>query len=211
MSQRWRLGIVLGLLAAAAGVAYGTPPVPEREGSGVLESLPTTLAGWTATDGVPASLLPPDPREMVAVRRTYRSGQRIAWVSVALFTRQDDPLRRVSVNRIYPEQQVALVEPVDITVALDGSSPTTLRARVIHRGRERQAIVYWHQIQRRTYGSEYAFRLALMRRVLVARRGDSALVRIAVPIDQMDLARSLGSIVELGPPLHAALAGMLSE
>jgi EpsI family protein len=148
---------------------------------------------------------------MVAVRRTYRSGQRIAWVSVALFTRQDDPLRRVSVNRIYPEQQVALVEPVDITVALDGSSPTTLRARVIHWGRERQAIVYWHQIQRRTYGSEYAFRLALMRRVLVARRGDSALVRIAVPVDQMDLARSLGSIVELGPPLHAALAGMLSE
>ena len=212
MSNNWRLGIVLGLLAGAAGVAYGTPPVPEREGPGVLDRLPTTLAGWTATDGVPESLLPPDPRERAAVRRTYRSGQRIAWISVALFTRQDDPLRRVSVNRIYPEQQVALVEPVDITVALDGPSPTTLRARVIHRGREQQhAIVYWHQIQRRTYGSEYSFRWALMRRVLVARRGDSALVRIAVPVDQMDLARSLGSIVELGPPLHAALAGMLSE
>lgn len=211
MSNRWRLGIVLGLLAGAAGVAYGTPPVPESETPGVLDRLPTSLAGWTATDGIPESLLPPDPRERAAVRRTYRSGQRIAWVSVALFTRQDDPLRRVSVNRIYPEQQVALVEPVDITVALDGSSPTTLRARVIHRGRERHAIVHWHQIQRRTYGSEYAFRLALMRRVLVARRGDSALVRIAVPVDQMDLARSLGSIVELGPPLHAALAGMLSE
>jgi EpsI family protein len=211
VSNRWRLGIVLGLLAGAAGVVYGTPPVPEREGPGVLDRLPTTLTGWTATDGIPESLLPPDPRERAAVRRTYRSGQRIAWISVALFTRQDDPLRRVSVNRIYPEQQVALVEPVDITVALDGSSPTTLRARVIHRGSEQHAIVYWHQIQRRTYGSEYWFRWALLRRTLVARRGDSILVRIAVPVDQADRSRSLGSVAELGPPLHAALARILSE
>lgn len=211
MRNSWRLGIVLGLLTGAAGVVYGTPPVPERAGPDVLDRLPTTLTGWTATDGVPDSLLPPDPRERAAVRRTYRSGQRIAWISVALFTRQDDPLRRVSVNRIYPEQQVALVEPVAITVALDGSSPTTLRARVIHRGSEQHAIVYWHQIQRRTYGSEYSFRWALMRRTLVARRGDSVLVRIAVPVDQADLSRSLGSVAELAPPLHAALAGILSE
>jgi EpsI family protein len=211
VSNGWRLGIVLGLLAGAAGVVYGMPPVPELGTPGMVDRLPTTLAGWTATDGIPESLLPPDPHEMAAVRRTYRSGERTAWISVALFTGQDDPRRRVSINHVYPDRQVALVEPVDITVALDGSSPATLRARVIARGRERHAIVYWHQIQRRTYGSEYAFRLALMRRVLVARRGDSALVRIAVPVDQMDLARSLGSIVELGPPLHAALAGMLRE
>jgi len=211
VSNRWRLGIVLGLLVAAAGVVHGTPPVPEREGPGVLDGLPTTLTGWTGTDGVPESLLPPDPREKAAVRRTYRSGQRIAWISLALFTRQDDPLRRVSINRIYPEQQVALVEPVDITVALDGSSPTTLRARVIHRGSEQHAIVYWHQIQRRTYGGEYWFRWALMRRTLVARRGDSILVRIAVPVDQANLSRSLGSVAELGPPLHAAVAGILRE
>jgi EpsI family protein len=211
VSNRWRLGIVLGLLAGAAGVAYGTPPLPEREGPGVLDRLPTTLSGWTATDGIPESLLPPDPSERAAVRRTYRRGQRIAWISVALFTRQDDPLRRVSVNRIYPEEQVALVESVAITVALDGSSPTTLHARVIHRGSERHAIVYWHQIEHRAYGSEYWFRWALMRRTLVARRGDSILVRIAVPVDQADLARSLGSVAELGPPLHAALAGILSE
>ncbi len=211
MSNRWRLGIVLGLLAGAAGLVYGTPPLPASETPGSLDRLPTALSGWTGTDGIPESLLPPDPHEMTAVRRTYRSGQRIAWISVAVFTRQDDPLRRVSVNHIYPEQQVALVEPADITVALGGSSPTTLRARVIHRSGEQHAIVYWHQIQRRTYGSEYAFRWALMRRILVARRGDSVLVRIAVPVDQTHPARFLGSIVELGPPLHAALAGMLSE
>ncbi len=212
MSTNWRLGIVLGLLAAAAGVVCGAPPVPDSEKPGVLDRLPTTLAGWTATDGVPESLLPPDPHEMAAVRRTYRSGQRIAWISVALFTRQDDPLRRASVNRIYPEQHVALVEPVDLIVALDGSSPTALPASVIHRGGQQHAVVYWHQIGRRAYGSEYWFRWALMRRTLVARRGDSVLVRIAVPVNQTDwLARSLGAVAELGPPLYAALADTLSQ
>lgn len=208
MTNCWRFGIVLGLLAGAVGVVYGTPPVPERETAGMLDRLPTALAGWTATDGIPESLLPPDPREMAAVRRTYRSGQRLAWISVALFTRQDEPVRRASINYIYPARRVALVEPVDITVALEGSS---LRVRVIHRGSEQRAIVYWHQIERRTYGDEYSFRWALMRRLIVARRGDSVLVRIAVPVDQTGLGPSLGSVAEIGPPLHAALARILSE
>jgi EpsI family protein len=209
--NRWRLGIVLGLLAGTAALVDWTPPVPASETPARIDRLPMTLGGWTATEGVPGLLLPPDPHEMAGVRRTYRSGQRRAWISVAVFTGQANPMRRVSVNHIYPEQQVARVEPADIAVVLDGSSPTTLRARVIHRGGEQHAIVYWHQIQRRTYDGEYAFRWALMRRVLVARRSDSALVRIAVPVDQINLARSLSGIVELGPPLHAALARILSE
>lgn len=211
MSNGWRLGIVLGLLAGAAGMAYGRPAVPERATLDMADGLPTTLAGWTATDGVPESLLPRDPHEIAAVRRAYRRGERTVWISAALFTGQDDPRRRVSINHLYPDRQLALVEPAAITVALDGSSPTTLHARVVHRGRERHAIVYWHQIEHRIYGDEYSLRWALLRRILVARRGDSVLVRIAVPVDQADLSGSLGSVAELAPPLHAALAGILSE
>jgi EpsI family protein len=211
VSNGWRLGIVLGLLAGAAGMAYGRPSVPERATPDMADRLPTTLAGWTATDGVPESLLPRDPHEVATVRRTYRRGERTVWISAALFTGQDDPQRRVSINHLYPDRQLALVEPAAITVALDGSSPTTLHARVVHRGRERHAIVYWHQIEHRMYGGEYSLRWALVRRILVARRGDSVLVRIAVPVDQADLSRSLGSVAELAPPLHAALAGILSE
>jgi len=210
VTNRWRFGIVLGLLAVAAGIVYGTPPLAEREAPGTLDKLPAVLAGWTATDGAPESLLPPDPHEMAAVRRTYRSGGRVAWISVALFARQDEPARRASINHVYPERQVALVEPVAITMALEGSSPT-LRARVIHRGSEQRAIVSWHQIGDRIYADEYSFRLALMRRVLVARQGDSVLVRIAVPIDQGSRGSSLASVAELGPPLHAALTRILGE
>lgn len=123
-----------------------------------------------------------------------------------MFTRQDDPLRRASINRIYAEEHVALVERVDLAVALDGSSPTALPAMVIHRGGRQLVVVYWHQLGRRAYGSEYWFRWALMRRILVTRRGDSVLVRIAVPVNQTDgLSRSFEVVAELGPPLYAAM------
>jgi hypothetical protein len=170
--MRRRLGIVLGLLAGAAAVAYGASPLPEREVSSRLDAVPTALAGWTATDGAPESVLPPDPRAATAIRRTYRSRERIAWISVARFTRQDAPARRASVDYIYPEREVTLAKSVEIMVPLEGSSALR-RARVIHRGGEQHAVVYWHQIERRTYGDGYSFRWALMRRTIFDRRGDS--------------------------------------
>ncbi len=212
MSEGWRLGIVLGLLAATAGVVYVAPPVLDRGNPIVLYGLPTTLAGWTATDGVPEPLLPPDPHEMATVRRAYRNGQRIAWISVAMFTRQDDPVRRASIDRIYPQQHVALVERARLTVVLDGSVPTALPAVVIHRAGQQLMVVYWHEIGRRAYGSEYWFRWALMRNILFARRGDSVLVRIAVPVSQTEgVSRSLAAVTELVPSLYAALADALSQ
>lgn len=208
--MRRRLGIVLGLLAGAAAVAYGASPLPEHEVSSRLDTVPTALAGWTATDGAPESVLPPDPRAATAIRRTYRSRERIAWISVARFTRQDEPARRASVDYIYPEREVTLAKSVEIMVPLEGSSALR-RARVIHRGGEQHAVVYWHQIARRTYGDGYSFRWALMRRAIFDRRGDSVLVRIAVPLDRTDRDAALAGIAELGPPLHAALARLLGE
>jgi hypothetical protein len=129
---------------------------------------------------------------------------------VARFTRQDEPARRASVDYIYPEREVTLAESVEIMVPLEGSSALR-RARVIHRGGGQHAVVYWHQIARRTYGDGYSFRWALMRRAIFDRRGDSVLVRIAVPLDRMDRDAALAGIAELGPPLHAALARLLGE
>jgi EpsI family protein len=208
--MRRRLGIVLGLLAGAIAVVYGAPPLAEHEPSRRLDRLPTVLAGWTATDGAPASALPADPRAVTVVRRTYRSGERVAWVSVALYRGQDEPARRASVDYIYPERQVTLAESVEITVPLEGGF-SLRRARVIHRGAERLAVAYWHQIERRPYPDGYSFRWALMRRIIFERRGDSVLVRIAAPLDRPDPDAALAGIAELGPPLHAALARLLGE
>lgn len=200
--MRARLIAVLALLALAAGAIVLTPRVRECPRAAPLEGLPTILAGWTDADGIPDETLPIDPSEVAAVRRTYRSGPRVAWVSVALFTRQDDPERRASINRIYPEQDVSRVE----RAALPGASPRP-NAVVVSRRDRRVVVAYWYQIAGRTYASETRFRLALMREILLARRGDSLLARVAVPVAPDGIAASLASASELAAALRLALVG----
>lgn len=212
MSSAGRLGVVLGLLASVAGAMHGLPPVRDREAPALAHVLPSTLGAWTATDGVPEAVLPLDNHEAAAIRRTYRDGQRVAWISVALFTHQDEPLRRASVQHIYPETHVARIEPADLTMALDGRNPTTVPARLIHRGGRQHVVAYWYQIEGHAYGSDYWYRWALVRRILLDRRADSLLVRIAVPVDRAQgLSSSLSVAAELGPRLYLALADSFRE
>ena len=212
MSPAGRLGVVLGLLASVGGVVHWLPPVRDREAPALEEVLPKMLGAWAATDGIPEDVLPFDDHEAGAVRRTYRDGGRVTWISVARFTHQDEPLRRVSVQHIYPETHVARIEPAGLTMALDGVRPTTVPARLIHRGGRRQFVAYWYQIGGHVYGNDYWYRWALVRRILLARRGDSLLIRIAVPVDRdQGPSRALSDAAEFGPPLYAALAGTFSE
>jgi EpsI family protein len=199
---RARLIAVLALLVLAAGAIVLTPRVRDCPRAAPLEGLPTILAGWTDADGIPDETLPIDPSEVAAVRRTYRSGPRVAWVSVALFTRQDDPERRASINRIYPERDVSRVE----RAALPAASPRP-NAVVVSRRDRRVVVAYWYQIAGRTYASETRFRLALMREILLARRGDSLLARVAVPVAPDGIAASLASAAELAAALRLALVG----
>jgi EpsI family protein len=193
-----RLAVVLGLLAVTAGVMYVTPSVRECPRPPALDALPAVLAGWTGVEGVPDWVLPVDASETAAVRRTYRSGRRVAWVSVALFTRQDEPERRASVNRIYPEKDVSMVERVALP---------SIAAVLVSAPDRRFVVAYWHQIGDRMYASESGFRLALMRDVLFARRADSLLVRIAVPVGPEGVPTALTAAAELMGALQDALAG----
>jgi EpsI family protein len=210
MGTGWRLGVTLALLAAGASVVYLVPPVNGSVNPVGLYALPLTLGAWTGAEGAPNDALPVDPNEQVAVRRTYRSGPRFAWLSVAHFAGQDEEARRASVNRIYPQRGVSLIQPVPFSVTPDGASARAiaLPAVVIHLDGRRLIVVYWHQIGRRAYGSEYGFRLALMRNIIFLRRADALLVRIAVPAAADSQVReSLDAAGQLAAPLYAALTG----
>lgn len=193
-----RLAMVLGLLVVTAGAGYVTPSVRECPSPPALDALPVALAGWTGADGIPEGVLPVDASETAAMRRTYGSGRSVAWVSVALFTRQDEPDRRASVNRIYPEKDVSMVERVDLP---------PIAAVVVSGPARRFVVAHWHQIGGRMYASGPGFRLALMRDILFARRGDSLLVRIAVPVGPEGVPAALTTAAELTRALEGALAG----
>jgi EpsI family protein len=205
----WRLGVTLSLFASVAGVLHFVPPVRGAVQPVSLYALPTTLGAWTGADGAPEEALPSDPNEKISVRRSYHSGNHLAWVSVALFVDQDDETRRASVNKIYPQRGVSLIQPLPLTMVLDGppASPTALPAVVVHQGSQRLVVVYWHQIGNQVYGNEYRFRLALMRDIIVARRADALLVRIATSADsQSQEADGLAALARLAPLLYAELA-----
>jgi len=204
----WRLGVTLGLFASVAGVLHFVPPVRGAVQPVSLYALPTTLGAWTGADGAPEEALPSDPNEKVSVRRSYHSGNHLAWVSVALFVAQNDETRRASVNKIYPQRGVSLIEPLSLTVVLNGpsASPITLPAVVVHQGAQRLIVMYWRQIGTQVYGNEYRFRLALMRDIIFARRADTLLVRIATSADsQSQVADGLAALARLAPTLYAEL------
>lgn len=208
MRVGWRLVVALSLFASAAGLLHFAPPVSSAVHPASLYALPTTLGAWTSTDGAPEETLPSDPNEKSAVRRTYRNGLQVAWVSIGLFGGQHDDARRASINKVYPQTRVSLIEPVPLTVSLNGpsASPVALPAVTLHQDSRQLVVVYWHQIGRQTFGSEYRFRLALTREILFARRADSILVRIAVPgSDRSGTAQALETLSILAPLLYTAM------
>ena len=204
----WRLGVTLILFAAGAIVLRMAPPVKSAVSPVSLYAVPLTLGTWVGVEGVPEEILPQDPNERISVRRTYRNGNHLAWVSVALFVGQDDDARRASINKIYPQRGASLIEPVSFAVPLDGSAagPITLPAVIVHRDSRRLLVAYWHQIGNRVYGNEYRFRIALMRDVIFARRADALLVRIATPAGPApQVADDLAVVAGLARSVYAAL------
>lgn len=208
MRLGWRLGVTLLLFALGALALHMPLSMQDGVRPSSLYALPVTLGTWTSADGAPEETLPVDPNERSAVRRTYRNGSQVALVSVALFAGQNSEARRASVNKIYPQKNVSLIQPLSLTVPLNGpsASPVALPAVALHQNSQRLVVVYWHQIGRQTFGSEYRFRLALVREILFARRGDSILVRIAVPgTDPSGIAEALATVSTLAPLLYTAM------
>jgi len=218
----WRLVVILSLFAAAAACLYTSPAVTSAMNPVSVYAVPTRLGAWTGADGVPDDILPVDPNERASVRRTYHRGDHIAWVSVALFIGQDSEIRRASINRIYPQRSVSRIEPVSFVAPLNGeaASPIALPAVIIHQDSRQLLIAYWHQIGVHVYGNEYGFRIALMRDIVLARRADSMLIRIAVPTGPKPrLATDLAMVGRLASELYTTFnpnaqrseAGVLSN
>jgi EpsI family protein len=208
MKMGWRLGMTLMLFGAGAAVLHLAPPVKAAVNPVLLFALPMTLGEWSGADGVPDDILPRDPSEKLSVRRTYRGGGHVAWVSVSLFVGQDEEARRGSINKIYPQRNVTLIEAVPFTARLGGPSvsPVTLPAVLVHQESERLLVAYWHQIGNSVYGSEYGYRLALMRDLIFTRQADTLLIRIATPASRgRPAADDLAVVTSLAPSVHAAL------
>lgn len=205
--------VVLALVAGAVLAIQSASAIRERGSDGGLPHLSADVAGWQSSYGAPDWALPADPRETDARRRTYRKGSAEACVSVALFTRQGEPRRRASLDRIHPEKGVSRIEQLRVAVALNGSprSAVDVPALLLHHDRQRVLIAYWHQRGGAVYGSQYRYRLAVLGDVLLRRPADATLVRIGVPLGASESVEGgRRTVAELAPALHAAVAGAMA-
>ena len=210
MKTGWRLAVILGLLTGTAAVLYLAPPVTSAVNPVAIYAVPAMLGPWSSVEGVPEEILPLDPNERASVRRTYRNGDRIAWVSVALFVGQDNAARQSSINKIFPERSASRIEPVSFAAKLNAAAESSIALPIviIHQDSRSLLVAYWHQIGARVYGSEYDFRLALMRDMVLTRRADSMLIRIAIPLDpKPPLAMDLTMVERLASALYVELGG----
>ena len=210
----WRLGVVLVIFGAAGAILHTATPVTSAVNPASLFSVPPQVGAWTSVDGVPDDILPLDPNEKLSVRRTYQRGPQTAWVSVALFVGQSDETRQASINKIYPQRNVSLLERMPVTVSL-GAPPaeaSRIPAVLVHQEAREFLVAYWHQIGGRVFGNEYRFRMALMRGLLFDRRADTLLVRIAAPAGkESQTTEALAAVSELGSAVHAALSAEFSR
>jgi len=210
----WRLGLVLVLLGATGVILHTATPVTSAVNPASLFSVPPRVGTWAGVDGVPEEILPLDPNEKLSVRRTYQRGPQVAWVSVALFVGQNDETRQASINKIYPQRNVSLVEQMPVTVSLDAppAGPVKIPAVLIHQESREFLVGYWHQIGGRVFGNEYRFRLALMQGLLFERRADTLLIRIAAPVGKKSqTGEALAAVSELGSAVYAALSAEFSR
>ena len=102
------------------------------------------------------------------------------------------------------------IESVAFAAPLNGpaSRPIALPAVIIRHDARELLVAYWHQIGTRVYGSEYGFRMALMRNIVWARRADSMLIRIATPWGPTpEVAMDRALVERLAAELYAGLGG----
>jgi EpsI family protein len=81
------------------------------------------------------------------------------------------------------------VKPAELPV----SGTTTIHANwmLTRKGESTQLVLYWYQIGNGTYAGEFAYRLKQLRRSVVERLSDGAVIRIAIPLRNGDEMRVL--------------------
>ncbi|MCS7173101.1 MAG: EpsI family protein [Armatimonadetes bacterium] len=181
------------LLSAAvlqAGLGQATP-LPEG-----LETLPRRMEGWTGSQEAP------DPDALARTRpgawlsRRYTDSQgRPVLLYIAYFAR--DFSRAQVQAACWGDCQVREVGPHRVRRL----GVEVNRALVVQHG-EPAVVLYWYQLGRRAVRDPYRAKLDQVRRALVERRSDGALVRVSAPVqsDQEEALRRAEAFLRAALP-----------
>ena len=183
MSKADRHLLTLFVLLAVTGAAIALPrEATQLSRAAYLDQLPLELGGWRATAGGSDEILPPDPRTIDSLHRTYSDGTVTVWLAISRYPGRNDPRQRPSVNRVVLERGASSVTRDLLTVTPNGDPTRAIRVNrvMLERPGRSISVFYWYQLGRTAIVSDYRLRLRLFWDSLLERHEPLVLVRVAI-------------------------------
>lgn len=173
--------VALALLTAAGALALVPAPVRDVPLAEPLDSLPTSLGGWRASNTGEPRILAADLNVPERFRRAYERADDTVWVSIDYYPSQTENRRPAGRELLFPGRGWANLSEQQLSLPAGGALPHSIPANLVlmEAASGRLAILYWYQLQARSIGSDHWYRAVLLYNRLFRHRTDGALVRIA--------------------------------
>jgi EpsI family protein len=177
----WPFAAVVAILSLTLAASAYTERRHPQSLARPLKDIPTTLAGWNFNQEAP---LPPSTLKLLVlsdyVSRIYTKSNQFLSLFIAYYAEQRSGESMHSPKHCLPGNgwEIWQYGSVDVPV---GNTRVTVNKYSIHKGAEREIVLYWYQSGSRIIASEYVGKFLLMRDAVVDGRTDGALVRIILP------------------------------
>jgi EpsI family protein len=177
---RWWAALVI--LLAAGAFEYALPSSESPAPRAALQSLPMSVAGWTAQD------YRIEPRLVAAssvdayLNRVYRQGpEDEVGVYIGYYKNQRAGDSVHSPKNCLPGTGWQPVSSSRIAIPLRQGGDAEVNLYTVENERQRFVVLYWYQSHGRMIASEYRAKFYTVRDAILLHRTDSSLVRITVP------------------------------
>lgn len=175
-----------------------------------LASIPMTLAGFAAQQNAP---LPPSQLKRLVVSdyvsRVYTHNGSPLSLLITYYAEQRAGESMHSPKHCLPGSGWEIWNYDSTTLPLrDGR--VTINKYFIHKGNERQVVLYWYESSSRIIASEYVGKFLLMRDAALNGRTDGALVRIIVPDQPEGIRQAVGFASQLIPYIERCFGARIA-
>ncbi len=180
-AANWSFAGVAAILSATLAASAFTEREHPQTLAQPLASIPKTMAGFSAQQDAP---LPPSQLKRLVVSdyisRIYAQNGHPLSLLITYYAEQRAGESMHSPKHCLPGSGWEIWNYDSTTLPLrDGR--VTVNKYFIHKGNDRQVVLYWYESSSRIIASEYLGKFLLMRDAALNGRTDGALVRIIVP------------------------------
>ena len=186
-----RFLLVIGLLAASAGLLSSRRQMDVIPRHLPVSSFPIQMGKWTGQDQeINSEILSVlGPGDFLS--RLYRQpGQPPLTLFLAYFPSQQGGDTIHSPKNCLPGAGWMPVESSRMVVPVPGGRSIRANRYIIENGTDRQFVLYWYQAHGRSVASEYWARFYLVTDAIRMNRTDGALIRIITPIEEGENSKS---------------------